>query len=180
MSEVLTARLRLRLWRDEDLDRLAELNADPRVTRWLTPTGGPISREETAAQIARYRRHWDEHGFGVWAVEERETDALVGRIGLQYHRFWPHDPELGWKLDPAVWGRGYATEGGAAGLRHAFETLGRDRVVSIIHPRNLPSTRVAERLGFAPNDHVDWPDGGLALDVYAIGRDDWARLQSSG
>jgi RimJ/RimL family protein N-acetyltransferase len=179
MTELSTARLRLRLWRDEDLERLAELNADPRVTRWLTPTGAPIPREATAEQLARFRAHWDEHGFGIWAVEERATGALVGRVGLQYHRLWPHEPELGWKLDPDVWGRGYATEGGAAGLRHAFETLGRDRVVSIIHPENRPSIRVAERLGFAPHEQVDWPDGGIALDVYGIGRDGWARLQST-
>jgi RimJ/RimL family protein N-acetyltransferase len=180
MTELETERLRLRLWRDEDLDRLAELNADPRVSRWLTPTGAPISRDDTAEQLARFRRHWNEHGFGIWALEERTTGALVGRAGLQYHRLWLQEPELGWKLDPVVWGRGYATEAGAAGLRHAFETLGRERVVSIIHPRNEPSIRVAERLGFSPHADVDWPDGGLALAVYAFGRDEWARLQSAG
>jgi RimJ/RimL family protein N-acetyltransferase len=179
VTELQTARLRLRRWRDDDLERLAELNADPRVTRWLTPTGAPIPPDETAAQLARFRRHWGEHRFGIWAVEERATGSLLGRIGVQYHRLWPDEPELGWTLDPAVWGRGYATEGGAAALRHAFETLGRDRIVSIIHPRNRPSVRVAERLGFAPHARVDWPEGGAELDVYAVGRDEWARLQSS-
>jgi RimJ/RimL family protein N-acetyltransferase len=179
VTELDTARLRLRLWRDDDLVRLAELNADPRVTRWLTPTGGPISRDETTAQLARFRRHWDEHGFGIWAVEERASGELLGRIGLQYHRLWSHDPELGWKLDPAVWGRGYATEGGLASLRHAFEMLGLARVVSIIHPENAPSIRVAERLGFAIEGALDWPEGRVALDRYALGRDEWARLQSS-
>ena len=178
MTVLETPRLRLRQWRDGDADEIARMNADPRVSRWLTPTGAPISFAETAAQLARFRRHWEEHGFGIWAVEERKTGSLVGRIGLQYHRLWPDEPELGWKLDPAVWGRGYATEGGAAGLRHAFETLGRDLVVSIIHPRNEPSIRVAERLGERPHAHVDWPDGGIALEVYAIERDEWARLQS--
>ena len=179
MKELRTSRLRLRLWRDDDLDEIARMNADPLVTRWLTPTGGPISYADTAAQLARFRAHWEEHGFGIWAVEELASGTLVGRIGLQYHRFWPHDPELGWKLDPEVWGRGYATEGAAAGLRHAFETLRRDRVVSIIHPHNEPSIRVAERLGFAPHTSVDWPDGGVDLLVYAIGRDEWRDLQST-
>ena len=180
MTELETARLRLRPWRDDDLDEIARMNADPRVTRWLTPTGAPISREETAAQLARFRAHWEQHGFGLWAVEERTTGALVGLIGIQYHRLWPADPELGWKLDPAVWGRGYATEGGAAALRHAFETLGRKRVVSIIHPENAPSIRVAERLGFAPADRVHWPDGGIDLAVYAVGREGAPSLQSAG
>ena len=155
------------------------MNADPRVSRWLTPTGAPVPREGTAAQLAHFGAHWEEHGFGTWAVEELESGRLVGRIGLQYHRLWPHEPELGWKLDPSVWGRGYATEGGAAGLRHAFETLGCDRVVSVIHPRNEPSIRVAERLGERPHARVDWPEGGVALDVYAIRHDEWARLQST-
>jgi RimJ/RimL family protein N-acetyltransferase len=155
------------------------MNADPRVTRWLTPTGAPISHADTVAQLEGFRRHWEKHGIGPWAVEERETGALVGRLGLKYHRLWPDDLELGWKLDPAVWGRGYATEGGVAGLRYAFETLGLDRVVSIVHPRNTASIRVAERLGERPYAHVEWPEGACLLDVYAIGRDQWRDLQST-
>jgi RimJ/RimL family protein N-acetyltransferase len=174
-----TPRLRLRLWRDDDLDGIARMNADPRVSRWLTPTGAPMSRGASEAAFERWRAHWDEHGFGIWAVEERETGGLVGRLGLQYHRLWPHEPEVGWMLDPRVWGKGYATESGAAALRHAFEMLGCDRVVSIVHPENAPSIRVAERLGEQPYATVRWDEGDLDLVVYAVGRDDWARLQST-
>lgn len=158
-----TERLLLRGWRDEDVDALAQMNADPRVVRYLTPGGRPMSRSETEAQLERFRAHWREHGFGIWAVEERETGALVGRIGLSYHRLWPEEPELGWKLDPSVWGRGYATEGGASGLAYAFETLAAPRVVSIIHPENEPSIRVARRLGFAPDGALLWPETGEDL-----------------
>jgi RimJ/RimL family protein N-acetyltransferase len=128
-----------------------------------------MTREETADHVARYVRHWDEHGFGLWAAEERTTGRFVGRIGLQYHRLWPHDPEVGWGLDPAVWGRGYATEGGAASIEHAFGALGFARVVSIVLPANVRSIRVMERLGLAPWRRLPSPWG--ELDVYAKERD---------
>jgi RimJ/RimL family protein N-acetyltransferase len=165
-----TERLVLRGWREDDLDELARLNADPRVVRYLTPGGRAMSREETEAQLERFRRHWREHGFGIWAVDERETGRLVGRIGLSYHRLWPDEPELGWKLDPTVWGRGYATEAGAAGLAYAFETLRVPRVVSIIHPENEPSIRVAERLGFSVDGTLLWPEAGIGLLRFAVER----------
>ena len=165
-----TERLLLRAWRDDDFDELARLNADPRVVRYLTPGGRAMSREETEAQLEHFRRHWRDHGFGIWAAEERATGRLVGRIGLSYHRLWPDEPELGWKLDPAVWGRGYATEGGAAGLAYAFETLRVPRVVSIIHPENDPSIRVAERLGFSVDGTLPWSEAGIDLLRFAVER----------
>jgi RimJ/RimL family protein N-acetyltransferase len=165
-----TARLRLRRWRDDDLDELARLNRDPRVVRYLTPGGRPMSRNETEAQLRRFRRHWEEHGFGIWAAEERECGRLVGRIGLAHHRLWPSEPEVGWKLAPDVWGRGYASEGGAASLRHAWETLDTRRVVSIVHPDNARSIRVIERLGLSLDGTVWWPEGRLELLRYAIER----------
>jgi RimJ/RimL family protein N-acetyltransferase len=169
-AELETARLRLRQWRDGDLELLVRLNRDPRVVRYLTPGGRPLSRAETEAQLARFRRHWDEHGFGLWAAEERASGRLVGRIGLAYHRLWPTEPEVGWKLDPDVWGRGYATEGGAASLRHAFETLGAARVVSIVHPENAASIRVMERLGLSLDGTLWWPEGEVELLRYAVRR----------
>jgi RimJ/RimL family protein N-acetyltransferase len=128
-----------------------------------------MARAETEAQLARFRRHWEDYGFGLWAAEERETGRFLGRIGLQYHRLWPHDPEVGWALDPAVWGRGYATEGGAASIEHAFGPLGFGRVVSIVLPANVRSIRVMERLGL-----VDWrriPSEWGELSVYSVERD---------
>ncbi len=164
-----TRRLRLREWRDEDVDVLVRLNADPRVVRYLTPGGRPMSRAETEVQLQCFRIHWREHGFGIWAAEERQTGRVVGRIGLSYHRLWPGEPELGWKLDPAVWGRGYATEGGTAGLTYAFETLRVARVVSIIHPENEPSIRVAKRLGFSLDGTLLWPETAEDLLRFAAG-----------
>jgi RimJ/RimL family protein N-acetyltransferase len=108
-------------------------------------------------------------------VEERATGRLVGRIGLSHHRLWPQDVEAGWALDPAVWGRGYATEGGRAALDHAFTMLGRDRIVSIVHPGNAASIAVMTRLGIEPWRRVWWPEGALELEVRAIPRAKWAQ-----
>jgi RimJ/RimL family protein N-acetyltransferase len=76
--------------------------------------------------------------------------------------------EVGWALDPAVWGHGYATEGGAAAITYAFEELGVERVVSIVHPENAASIAVMERLGIRPWRTVWWPEGEIDLDVRSI------------
>ena len=177
MAEIETARLRLRTWREDDLEALHRLNCDERVYRYLH---GPSTRDESEAQLERYLRHWRDHGFGLWAIEVKGRTGLVGRAGLSFHRLWPADPELGWMLDPEVWGRGYATEAGAAGLRQGFETLGAERIVSIIHPKNEASFRVAERLSLSRWREVDWDDRGIRLQVLALRRADWSPLQSSG
>ncbi len=178
MQEVETARLRLRLWHDDDVEHIARLGRDERFMRFLAPGGRLATPDDAVAGLLRYRRHWEEHGYGLWAVEERESRRFVGRLGLSHHRLWPQHVEVGWGLDPAVWGRGYATEGGAAALGHAFGTLGVERVVSIVHPENAASIAVMERLGIGPWRRVFWPEGGLDLEVRAIERDHWARLQS--
>ena len=158
---------------------MARINAQPAFTRYLNAHGHPLTRAESKQALARWRRHWDEHGFGLWAVEERESGRLVGRVGVQYHSLWPQDPEVGWGLDPAVWGRGYATEAGAAAIGHAFETLGVPRLVSIVHPGNRASIAVQERLGIHPWREIPWPGTGVLLEVRAIERTEWAAVQSS-
>ena len=147
------------------------MNVDERVYRYLS--GSAYSREETAAQLARFRDHWERHGFGIFAIEERESGRLVGRSGPAYHRLWPDDPELGWTLDPAVWGRGYATEAGAACLPPLFEERGFQRLVSIVHPENTRSLAVQDRLGFRDWREVLWDETGINLKVRALTRAEW-------
>jgi RimJ/RimL family protein N-acetyltransferase len=163
--ELETARLRLRLWRDEDLPTLARWNADPVVMRHMGR--GPMTVEESAAALDRYRRHWEEHGFGVWAAELLETDELVGRIGIAYHRAWPGDPEVGWLIDPAHTGAGLETEGGAACVQFGFETLDVRRLVSICTEENVESRRVMEKLGFRLHEQIPFEELGITLWVHA-------------
>ena len=159
-----TPRLRLRRWRPEDLGTLARWQTDPELMRHM---GKPsFSREESEAHLARFERHWAEHGFGLWAAEEKETGALIGRVGLAYHREWPHDPEVGWLIDRPWQGRGLATEAGAACIDYAFGELDFARVVSICTAENTPSRRVMEKLGFTPWREVDDSVFGLRLIVH--------------
>jgi RimJ/RimL family protein N-acetyltransferase len=173
--ELETARLRLRLWRDEDLDTIARWNGDPFVMRHMGRP--PMTREESAEALARYRRHWDEHGFGLWAVELRETGELIGRTGLSFHRAWPDDPELGWLIDPAHTGRGLATEGGAASAEYGFGVLGVPRLVSICVEENAESRRVMEKLGFRLHETVHFDPLGIDLLVHARDADAGAQAR---
>jgi RimJ/RimL family protein N-acetyltransferase len=162
-----TERLLLRRFEPADVDALARWNADEGFTLHL---GGPMTREQTIEVLERWERHWDEHGFGLLAVVDKESGELVGRTGPQYHRAWPHDPEVGWALDPAWWGRGLATEAGRASIKWAFGELGFARVVSITTEGNLASRRVMEKLGFRLLELVPFPELDLDLWVHALDR----------
>jgi RimJ/RimL family protein N-acetyltransferase len=90
--------------------------------------------------------HWHLRGFGQFAVIERASGEFVGRVGPWHPEGWL-DFEIGWTLRTASWGRGYATEAAARSIEHAFTDLNRTHVISLIHPENARSIRVAERLG---------------------------------
>jgi RimJ/RimL family protein N-acetyltransferase len=165
---IATERLLLRRFEPADVEVLARLNADELFTRHLA---GPMTRAQTEEALERWERHWDEHGFGLLAVVEKASGAAIGRTGPQYHRAWPVDPEVGWALDPAWWGRGLATEAGRASIEWAFGELGFARVVSITTEANLASRRVMEKLGFAFQETVPFPELGLDLWVHALDRE---------
>jgi RimJ/RimL family protein N-acetyltransferase len=157
-----TSRLTLRRFRDADRDTVARWNADPEYTRHLS---GVQSRAESDEAFDRWDRHWTEHGFGLLAVEWSETGELIGRVGPQYHRVWPGDPEVGWALDPVWWGRGIATEAGGAAVGWAFGGLGFLRVVSITTEANVASLNVMAKLGFALLTEIDSEWGPLRVHV---------------
>jgi RimJ/RimL family protein N-acetyltransferase len=96
-----------------------------------------MTREHSEQQISKFVRHWEERGFGLWAVEEKSSGAFIGFIGLLYHEDWSegkHRMEVGWRLARPFWGRGLATEDAMASLRYGFEELGLDRIISIAVP----------------------------------------------
>lgn len=139
-----TERLTLRMFRGDDLDSYAKICADPEVTRYLGD-GQTLTRAEAWRQMAFIVGHWHLRGYGLWAVEEKASGALVGRIGFLNPEGWPGF-EIGWTLGRKYWGKGYATEGARRALRYAFTELDHEHVISLIHPDNQPSIRVAERL----------------------------------
>jgi RimJ/RimL family protein N-acetyltransferase len=141
-----TERLRLRRLRDDDRETVARWNADPEFTRHLGV--GLLTRAQSDETFDRWQRHWDAKGFGLLAVEWAAGGELIGRSGPAFHSAWPRDPEVGWALDPAWWGRGIATEAGAASIAWALGELGFARVVSITTEANTASRRVMAKLGF--------------------------------
>lgn len=122
--------------------------------RWVAPNR-PLRRDETAQFLDRMVRHWDEHGFGLWAVVPRSEPGArcIGFAGLAIPSFLPAvlpAVEVGWRIAPAWWGRGLATEAARASVEFGFERLGLRSIVSIIDPGNAASLRVAEKLGMRP------------------------------
>ena len=177
MTELQTARLLLRPWRQEDLGPYARMCADPEVMRYMPAT---MSREQSAEQLAGFVSHWEERGFGLWAVEERASGDFIGRIGLMRHEDWPegeHNTEVGWLLDRSYWGRGLATEGALASLRYGFEELGLERIISITLPANAASRRVMEKAGLTFQGETRWSDHDVIW--YAVDRQVWDTGTSS-
>jgi len=158
-----TERLRLRGWQPDDLALFTRMYADPSVVRFLGE-GKTMDAGQTWRSCAALIGHWALRGYGQWIAEEKATGMAMGRIGLYHPVDWP-GLEVGWTLAPEHWGKGYATEGAHAALGYAFEVVRADTVISLIRPDNLPSIRVAEKLGGGLDRRIEF-QGGEAL-VYA-------------
>ena len=156
VSDIHTDRLLLRGWRDSDREPFARINRDPVVMEFFP---SPLSAQESSALFDRIDAHFEQHGFGLWAAELRETGGFVGYIGLAVPRFvaaFTPCVEIGWRLDASHWGKGLATEGARAMTRHAFVELQLDELVSLTVPTNVRSRRVMEKLGMTHDPHDDF------------------------
>ena len=167
-----TPRLRLRTFRMGDLPHVVAMNADPTVMAYL---GGPMSPEASLAMAEAIQGAFAADQVGMIAVERREDGAFLGIAGLNRLAWYPDDIEVGWRLLPTHWGRGYATEAGRAWLGFAFRIYGPARVISVADVPNVRSRAVMERLGLGL-DHVATLQEGedrFEAVVYAITRAAW-------
>jgi RimJ/RimL family protein N-acetyltransferase len=169
-----TDRLVLRMLRESDLDAYAEMCGDAEVMRYIGD-GQPLTRPLAWRNLAMMVGHWSLRGCGMWAAEERSSGAFVGRVGFWNPEGWPGF-EVGWTLRRSYWGRGYATEGARRALRYAFTDLKQPHVLSLIHPDNAASIRVAQRLGEQLLGRTEVM-GKVAL-VYRIAREEWEAAQA--
>jgi RimJ/RimL family protein N-acetyltransferase len=159
-----TERLILRQWRESDRQPFRELNADPRVMEFMP---GCLAPEASDEMMERIQRHFELHGFGLFAAELRLDQSFLGFIGLSVPGFdAPFMPavEVGWRIAARHWGKGLATEGAREVLRLGFESAGLESVVSFTVPGNVRSLRVMEKLGMTHDpaddfDHPSLPEG---------------------
>jgi RimJ/RimL family protein N-acetyltransferase len=181
-----TRRLRLRQWRDADRAPFAAMCADPRVMEFLP---APLDRAASDAWVDRLHERIERQGWGQWAVELVKSGRFIGLIGLRaYADEFPFAPcvEIGWRLAPDFWGRGYASEGARACCALGFRLLDLDEIVSFTALPNQRSRAVMERLGMrlAPGT---FPHPSMAADsplrehcLYRLTRADWSASMSEG
>lgn len=147
ISELITARLLLRRWCDEDREPFFQMCQDAEVMRYLLPMA---DRAASDAFIGRLDNHFDMNGFGMYAAERRDTGEFIGIIGLQIPRIQitpERCVEAGWRLGRSAWGQGSAQEGAAAAIEAGFSRLGLTNIVAVTAIQNERSWRVMERLG---------------------------------
>jgi RimJ/RimL family protein N-acetyltransferase len=167
----------LRQWRGEDLDAFARLSQDPIVMEHLLPMK---DRTATDAMAQRIRDHFAENEFGYWAVELPGISSFIGMVGLvrvTYAAHFTPAVEIGWRIDPAQWGQGYATEAAALALDDGFDRLKLQEIVALTVPANSRSRRVMERLGMTRSEADDF-DHPLVPEGHSLKRHVLYRLQS--
>lgn len=160
--ELCTERLLLRQWKDTDLEPFAKLTSNPDVMKFFPKL---LNRDESNALADQIKFLIGVKGWGLWAVELLETQEFIGCIGMhpQPSKF-DFSPciEIGWRIDPKFWNKGYATEGAEACLRFAFEELGCEEIVAFTSQGNLVSQKVMQKIGMTFSHdflHPDFADG---------------------
>jgi RimJ/RimL family protein N-acetyltransferase len=158
-----TDRLLLRRWREEDRAPFAELNGDPETLVFFPST---LTRAESDAFVDRIEARFEDHGYGLWALEVRQTGEFIGFTGFapmpENVPGGPDGTEIGWRLARTAWHHGYATEAARGALDVAFAGVGLPEVWSFTSVLNTPSRAVMRRIGMtevARFEHPRVPDG---------------------
>lgn len=188
MTPLLTDRLIIRNWDARDGDLCHLVNSDERVMEFY-----PFrrTRAESDAQLIAWRDDIERIGFGMFPLELREGGDCVGYCGIKYANVAPHLPEdtveIGWRIAPPFWGRGYVTEAARRILAFGFDEVGLPEIVSYAVPANRRSTAVMERLGMrrdesADFDHPRVPESHRHLKrhvVYRLAADEWRQREKA-
>lgn len=162
-----TARLVLRPPVIDDFHRFLEIHADPAANRF-NPAGPLADREQARQRLDAWIRHWDEHGYGQWAVAAIEAPGHVigfGGIALRDY-LGVQRANLGYRFDAAAWGRGHATELGRAALDAAFHAWRLPEVFGLVRPAHAVSIRVLEKIGMRRIATLDDVPGAAPSLVY--------------
>lgn len=176
MTTLLTPRLRLEPFCAGHLDGLHAMNSDPRVMHHIT--GQTETLEQTRASIERVQARWAEWGYSWWAFIDRDSGEIVGAGAIQHLDRDASQPlEIGWRLKPAHWGRGLASEAARHMAAFAFDRLRAPQLLAVCHPHNHASARVMQRLGMRYRGIERWYARDCA--TYAITADEWRARQAA-
>lgn len=188
MKEIRTERLILRNWEERDRALFHRINSDAQVMEFF---GMRRSRAESDALFDKLRGNIDRDGFGFTAAEIAATGECIGFVGINRTDLAPFIPqgtmEIGWRLAPEFWGKGYVTEASEALLAYCFETLSLDEVVSFAVSNNHRSTAVMQRLGMRHDavgdfDHPRVPDTHPELKrhvLYRLSQAEWQQQKKA-
>jgi len=147
-----TQRLILRQYKDEDITPLHHIFSDPETMKFYP---APFSIQQTQDWIKRNQDRYRNDGYGLWAVCLKETNELIGDCGLVKQKINDNiEVEIGYHINKQYWSKGFATEAAKACKEYAFDKLGLNKLISIIDPKNVPSIRVAEKIGFTKEKEV--------------------------
>jgi [ribosomal protein S5]-alanine N-acetyltransferase len=152
-----TKRIGLRAWLEEDVEPFSRINADPEVMKFFP---GPLSKVETERFVSAIENHFNEKGFGLYAVDELASCDFIGFIGLNTATFesdFTPCVEVGWRLSPEYWGKGFATEGALACLKKGFQEFSLEEIVSFTSAINNRSVAVMKRIGLKYRMDFDHP-----------------------
>ena len=164
MAVIETERLLLREFVPEDADALASVISDPETMRFYLK---PYDRAGVELWIERNRRRYREFGHGLWAMVLKSSGEMIGDCGPARQTVDEvEEVEIGYHIRRDMWGQGLAPEAAAACRDYSFAHLGLESVIALIRPQNLPSRRVAEKIGMNLWKEVIWRD--LLHCVYVV------------
>jgi len=172
MAEIETARLRLRPYILDDLDRLSIILSNPEVMKYSPRGPIPKGKEKQVTRdiLEYFIEHWEKYGFGVWAIVEKASRKLIGHCGLNCLPNSP-DIEIIYRLDQNYWNQGIATEATKAAINYGFNSAKLYKIVAIAVPQHIASRRVMEKAGLKYEKNAHY----YKIDVvyYSILRENW-------
>ena len=164
---ITTSRIALRAYGEGDVSQLHQILLNPHVLRYF-PASDPPTLEKVQRLVDKQQEHWQEHGYGWWALAMLDTDRLIGWCGLN---FLPEtgEVELKYLLAQEFWGKGIATEASRSSLLYAVTDTDLDLIIGLVHPENIASQKVLEKVGMSFLEQKQY--FGMECLRYAIGRE---------
>ena len=171
-----TERLILREMLPSDANGMFELDSNPEVHKYLG--NNPISNiDQSVATIDKVRNQYIENGIGRWSVIEKASGDFIGWSGLKFMTTVVKNRtnfyDVGYRLIPRFWGKGYATESAEASIAYGFTKMNLEEIIGIVHIENVKSRRALEKCGLSFKEQFDFPLFNTTCDWLSISKEEW-------